>query len=397
MGLNQRNNACLLSTLPFRHTILSPMKTPASESPQCPYSSPGDNEPTLDLPIEKRWEARELYPRLSLREESPADLETEARLAWRNSIRCIGRSRWQSLSVIDARSVASADELFDALRTHLERATTSCAAKSIMTIFSKFDPAEPETRIWNRQLISYAGYRAKDNSILGDPMNCKLTAIALGLGWKPPSTRTAFDRLPLIIQFRGKLYLRSLPSAPTDEITIRHPDFPKIEALGLRWYGVPIVADMLFATKGALYPAAPFSGHYVSTEIAARNLADKNRYNRLPQIAEAIGLEPTKRVPLWIDRALAVINEAVLFSFDQAGYKMTDHHTVSSEFDHFCQKEALKGRTVNGDWAWLVPPMSGATSPTFSKSFNSKVVLPNFLYQKAAWVEGLGSTPQAHQ
>ncbi|MGY8644465.1 MAG: nitric oxide synthase oxygenase [Verrucomicrobiales bacterium] len=45
----------------------------------------------------------------------------------------------------------------------------------------------------------------------------------------------------------------------------------------------------------------------------------------------------------------------------------------------------------------MVPPMSGATSPTFYKSFNSKVVLPNFLYQKAAWVEGLGSTPQARQ
>ncbi|MGY8644401.1 MAG: nitric oxide synthase oxygenase, partial [Verrucomicrobiales bacterium] len=127
------------------------MKIPVSESPQCPYSSLGDNGPTLDLPIEKRWEARELYPLLSVHDESPADLETEARLAWRHSIRCIGRSRWQSLSVIDARSVASADELFDALRTHIERATASCAAKSIMTIFSKFDPAEPETRIWNRQ------------------------------------------------------------------------------------------------------------------------------------------------------------------------------------------------------------------------------------------------------
>jgi len=60
-----------------------------------------------------------------------------------------------------------------------------------------------------------------------------------------------------------------------------------------------------------LYPAAPLSGHYVSTEIAARNFTDKNRYNRLPQIAAAIGLEPTKRAPLWIDRALAVINETL--------------------------------------------------------------------------------------
>jgi len=370
------------------------MKTPFSESARCPFSSSDGNSPPLNLPIEKRWKARELHPLLSNREEAPADLETEARLAWRNSIRCIGRARWQSLSVIDARSVASADEFFDALRTHLDRATTSGAAKSIMTVFSKFDPAEPETRIWNHQLISYAGYRAKDNSILGDPMNSKLTAIALELGWKPPSTRTAFDRLPLIIQFRGKLHLRSLPSAPTDEITIRHPDFPKIEALGLRWYGVPIVADMLFATKDALYPAAPFSGHYVSTEIAARNLADKNRYNRLPQIAAAIGLEPTKRAPLWIDRALAVINEAVLFSFGQAGYQMTDHHTVGAEFDQFCKKETLNGRTVNGDWPWLVPPMSGATTPTFFKSFDSEVVLPNFLYQQAAWVEGAGAEYQ---
>jgi nitric-oxide synthase len=130
----------------------------------------------------------------------------------------------------------------------------------------------------------------------------------------------------------------------------------------------------------------------LGTQIMPRSLQiDKGRYNRLPQIAAAIGLEPTKRAPLWIDRALAVINEAVLFSFDQAGYKMTDHHTVSAKFDHFCQTETLNGRTVNGDWAWLVPPMSGATTPTFFKSFDSTVVLPNFLYQQAAWVDGLAS------
>ena len=47
----------------------------------------------------------------------PIELEHGARLAWRNSNRCIGRLYWKSLVLNDKRNVANTNEVFDALVT----------------------------------------------------------------------------------------------------------------------------------------------------------------------------------------------------------------------------------------------------------------------------------------
>jgi len=51
--------------------------------------------------------------------------------------------------------------------------------------------------------------------------------------------------------------------------------------LNLRWFVVPAVSGMLFDCGGLQFPAAPFNGWYMSTEIGCRNLCDANRYNLL--------------------------------------------------------------------------------------------------------------------
>lgn len=59
---------------------------------------------------------------------------------------------------------------------------------------------------------------------------------------------------------------------------------PRLEwfaALGLRWYALPAVSNMLLEIGGLEFPAAPFSGWYMSTEIGTRNLCDPHRYNIL--------------------------------------------------------------------------------------------------------------------
>ncbi|MBT4757051.1 MAG: nitric oxide synthase [Opitutae bacterium] len=353
----------------------------------CPYSTQTSRKDLPAITVEKRWSADELCKQLqpSLSSATAIDLQTDAQGAWRNSVRCSGRARWRSLRVIDARTANSVEECFDALFEHLKRADANRSAESFITVFPKFDPAQAETRIWNHQLIRYAGYQTNDGSVLGDPMNIHLTQIAIDLGWQPPHQRSRFDILPIILQFSGKLQLRPIPKEYLAEVTIRHPEHPAIESLGLRWYAVPVVSDMLFASEQAIYPAAPFSGHYVSTEIAARNLADLKRYNQLPQVAAAIGLDPSKHTKFWIDRALVALNEAVLWSFEHAGYRIVDHHTVTSEFSNFCKKEDRNQRTVHGDWPWLIPPMSGASTPIFFRSFEPKIELPNFLYQELPW------------
>ena len=51
------------------------------------------------------------------------ELEYGAKLAWRNSNRCIGRLSWQSLHVIDKRDIETEEEMIAALFEHINYAT----------------------------------------------------------------------------------------------------------------------------------------------------------------------------------------------------------------------------------------------------------------------------------
>ena len=47
----------------------------------------------------------------------------------------------------------------------------------------------------------------------------------------------------------------------------------------LRWHAVPAISNMPLRIGGVTYPAAPFNGWYLGTEIGARNLIDIDRYD----------------------------------------------------------------------------------------------------------------------
>ena len=96
---------------------------------------------------------------------------------------------------------------------------------------------------------------------------------------------------------------------------------------------------MIFATGSENYPASPFNGWYMGTEIGARDLGDKDRYNQLPIIADRLGLDTRTDNNLWKDHALLTLNEAVLWSFNEDGVRIVDHHTASKEFSSFCDNE----------------------------------------------------------
>jgi nitric oxide synthase oxygenase domain/subunit len=51
--------------------------------------------------------------------QSAEELEYGAKVAWRNSTRCIGRLHWQNLMVRDCRTLGSAEEIFSALIEHI--------------------------------------------------------------------------------------------------------------------------------------------------------------------------------------------------------------------------------------------------------------------------------------
>jgi nitric-oxide synthase len=310
-----------------------------------------------------------------------------ARLAWRNSARCVGRLFWNGLHLEDARDVTDTDGMFDALKRHMALATQGGQLRAVMTAFRPQQPGEVRgPRVWNSQLCRYAGYRQPDGALLGDPANERMTEEALRRGWTPPSPRSAFDILPLILEMPGaEPALYEIPPELVLEVPLSHPELPWFQTLGLKWYALPAVSEVKLSLGGLSYTAAPFNGWYMGTEIGARNLSDPYRYNLLPEIARRMGLPTHRPRSLWQDRALLELNVAVLHSFEQAGVKLVDHHAATADFMQFAEQEQAAGRLVAGRWSWLVPPMSGSATPTFHYEWEEHTVLPQYFYQAEPW------------
>ncbi|ERN51484.1 nitric oxide synthase oxygenase [Alkalihalophilus marmarensis] len=308
------------------------------------------------------------------------ELRHGAKMAWRNSNRCIGRLFWESMHVLDERGLSKEEEIADALFYHLTYATNEGKVIPTITVFKPASNNQVPVRIWNHQLIRYAGYETESGTI-GDPASIAFTKQCEELGWKGEGT--PFDVLPLVIQC-GKRTPKwfEIPKDCIMEVPITHPAKPQFKGLNLKWYGVPFISDMRLEIGGIDYVAAPFNGWYMGTEIGARNLADETRYHMLPKVAGILGLNSEREAYLWRDEALVELNRAVLYSFKEAGVSIVDHHTAAKQFKRFEEREEDAGRPVTGMWSWLIPPMSPAATHIFHKDYDNKVVSPNYFYQE---------------
>jgi nitric-oxide synthase len=329
---------------------------------------------------------------------TPTELSYGAKLAWRNASRCIGRLYWKSLVVRDRRHVTDADGIFSEVVDHLRTAgdRDRRVIRPVITIFAPAAPRKPYARIWNEQLVRYAGYRRADGSVLGDPRYVDFTAAMAERGWQ--GKREAFDVLPVVVQTQGDgVRVFDLPDEAVWEVPLGHPDLPWFGDLGLRWHAVPAISNMRLSIGGVSYPLAPFNGWYLGTEIGGRNLADADRYNLLPLIAKLMGLDTSTERSLWRDRALIELNRAVLWSFDRAGARISDHHTESRHFITHCTKEEKAGRTVPADWTWIVPPVSGGITPVFHRYYAELDLRPNFYLDEDARALATSGRPQLHR
>lgn len=329
--------------------------------------------------LESRWnEVNKQILSQGLYEHTTEELEYGARVAWRNSNRCIGRLFWESLHVIDKRSLNTEEEIIEALYNHIEYATNKGRIRPTITIFSQRTP-DKEVRIWNHQLVRYAGYQT-EQGLIGDPHSLSFTKACINLGWKPRYGH--FDVLPLVVQINeNSPKVAEIPEAIVLEVPIRHPHYKWFVDLHLKWYAIPIISEMILEIGGITYTAAPFNGWYMGTEIGARNFADESRYNMLPQIANLMGLDSEKNISLWKDRALVELNIAVLHSFKEDGVSIVDHHTAAQQFKKFEERETELERSVTGNWSWLIPPLSPATTHIFHKPYNNELKTPNFFCQ----------------
>ena len=94
------------------------------------------------------------------------ELEHACRVAWRGSARCIGRLPWQTLIVRDCRDHETPEEIFQACVDHLRLATNGGRIRPVMSVFAADGQTRHRPRIWNPQLIRYAGWRRADGTVL---------------------------------------------------------------------------------------------------------------------------------------------------------------------------------------------------------------------------------------
>ena len=307
------------------------------------------------------------------------ELEFGARVAWRNSSRCIGRLYWNSLRVRDRREVSAAADIAAESFEHLREATNGGRIRPVITVFAPDAPGRPGPRILSSQLIRYAGHRAPGGGIIGDPASADLTSLAHELGWPGGHPPGRFDILPLIIQESGVFHtLHELPEDAVLEVPIEHPQLGWFAELGLRWYAVPVISDMYLEIGGVVYPAAPFNGWYMCTEIGSRDFGDIGRYDQLPVIARHMGLDTASDRTLWKDKAMTELNIAVLHSFAAAGVTIADHHTESARFLQHLEREERHGRACPADWTWIVPPAASSATPVFHRYYSDFDQSPNF-------------------
>ncbi|GLW29828.1 nitric oxide synthase oxygenase [Actinoplanes regularis] len=327
---------------------------------------------------------------------TPDELTHGARMAWRNASRCIGRLYWRSLLVLDRRRARTADEIYSLLVQHLQSAGDG-QIRPVISVFAPAQPGQPYARVWNEQLIRYAGYRTEDSEPVGDSRLREFTTAVRAFGWQGKGE--AFDVLPLVIETPADgIRLYELPERSIREVPISHPDHAWFTELGLRWHAVPAISNMRLTIGGVHYPLAPFNGWYLGTEIGARNFADADRYNMLPVIAARMGLDTSRESTLWRDRALVELNVAVLHSFERAGVKMSDHHTESQRFLKHISNEEKAGRPVPADWTWIVPPISGGITPVFHRYYDEMDLRPAFyLDDEAAALAREGMRRCPHQ
>ncbi|XP_031553421.1 nitric oxide synthase, brain-like isoform X2 [Actinia tenebrosa] len=274
--------------------------------------------------------------------------------------------------------------MFDAIIKHIKYGTNKGNIRSTITVFPQRKEPKKDFRVWNGQLITYAGYRQQDGSIIGDPANAELTEICISMGWEPKGGQ--FDVLPLVLQAGGEEpEMFEIPPELVLEVKLKHPKYPWFEEMGLKWYVLPAISSISLDVGGLEFPACPFNGWYMETEIAARDLGDPSRYNLLEPVAKKMGLDTKSNASLWKDLACIEMNVAVLHSFQEANVTITDHHSASESFmKHFENENKLRGGCP-GDWVWIVPPVSGSSTPVFHQELLNYSLKPSYEYQDDPW------------
>ena len=108
-----------------------------------------------------------------------AELTFGARVAWRNSSRCIGRLYWRSLKVRDQREVSAPADVAAECVEHLRVATNKGKIRPVITIFAPAEPAKrklvlSELHAAIQDRFHSAGVQIMSPNYRGDPAQPKI-------------------------------------------------------------------------------------------------------------------------------------------------------------------------------------------------------------------------------
>jgi nitric-oxide synthase len=240
------------------------------------------------------------------------ELAYGARLALRDSGVYTAGIAWRGLLVRDLRAAPTASAVATGCVQHLRLAAGNGQVRPAVTVFAPDSP-----RLINEQLIRYAGY-AQHGQVIGDRRHVAFTETVRKMGWRPPTARSAFDLLPLVIRDSERgVRLFAIPRDVVREVPLEHPGLSWFVDLGLRWHAVGARSQLL--TIGGLRYPALFNGIYTSSAIGADALGDDRAYGFGRVIAEHLGLDTGTDSSLWQERAALELDRAVLHSFAAAG------------------------------------------------------------------------------
>mmetsp|Transcript_21397 Transcript_21397/g.62513 ORF Transcript_21397/g.62513 Transcript_21397/m.62513 type:complete len:1837 (-) Transcript_21397:3416-8926(-) len=317
--------------------------------------------------------------------QTSEEIQMGMRLAWRNSIKCIGRISWNTLEVRDRRHVTDPGAICRELELHMEKATAGTNIQSVMTVFRPRGPDEAfGMRFWTEQLVRYACYKDPETGeLLGDPANLEFTSFLLDKGlWTPPEPKTRQDCLPFVFSIPGedKPYVHSFASKYLDEAPMKHPDCPAVAELGYRWAAVPIIDTLAIDLGGIEYGTFPFNGWFCSTEIV-RNLMERFPWN--DELTGALKLDPDAKM---LKLRLAHETEVVVnHSFETAGYTIVDPETVAEQFVVHCTREKDAGRECPSQWSWI-GGLVGHTNPVWHMEMRDFRKCPQYEYTSHQWL-----------
>lgn len=316
------------------------------------------------------------------------ELDHGLKQAWRHDPRCIRRGTYQFLERIEPDDLAlidisrvklTSEQVVSAFGHYLRYATNGGKLRPMIMVFPPDGPDGARLRIWNDQLIRYAGQVRPDGTVLGDPKHVELTAALRALGWNSPAGQQTV--LPVAFQLAGHdPTWTPLPTEDILQVPLTHPSHTWVGELGFVWHALPAISRMVAVIGGLVYPVI-FSGWYVANEI----LDNLYRYGLLHTFADRLGISTRDR--LWLNRVEPVALEAIMTSFRAAGVMIEDGRSADAHHHRFVENEHVAGNPVRGDKSKLV--LAGSTTDMHARTDPllppDPAADPGFHYLPDAW------------